>query len=50
MLERHQTEGRTADAIADDLTGAFEQYRRKVSHAETRSRREVFGGSASADR
>lgn len=26
MLERHQIEGRTADAIADDLTGAFDRY------------------------
>jgi putative YphP/YqiW family bacilliredoxin len=26
MLERHQIEGRTADAIADDLLRAFEQY------------------------
>src|SRR3954462_15378575 len=26
MLERHQIEGRTADAIAKDLLGAFEQY------------------------
>ena len=26
MLERHQIEGRTADQIAQDLTGAFEKY------------------------
>ena len=26
MLERHQIEGRTADQIAEDLTGAFEKY------------------------
>lgn len=26
MMERHQIEGRTADAIARDLAGAFEQY------------------------
>ncbi|HEX8906476.1 MAG TPA: BrxA/BrxB family bacilliredoxin [Longimicrobiaceae bacterium] len=26
MMERHQIEGRTADAIARDLVGAFEQY------------------------
>lgn len=26
MLERHQIEGRTADAIAEDLRGAFERY------------------------
>lgn len=26
MLERHQIEGRSADAIAADLIGAFEQY------------------------
>jgi putative YphP/YqiW family bacilliredoxin len=26
MLERHQIEGRTADAIARDLIGAFEQH------------------------
>jgi putative YphP/YqiW family bacilliredoxin len=26
MLERHQIEGRTADAIADDLVSAFEKY------------------------
>ena len=26
MLERHQIEGRSADAIAHDLAGAFEQY------------------------
>ncbi len=26
MLERHQIEGRSADAIAQDLTGAFERY------------------------
>jgi putative YphP/YqiW family bacilliredoxin len=26
MLERHQIEGRTADEIAEDLTGAFEKY------------------------
>ena len=26
MLERHQIEGRSADAIAYDLAGAFEQY------------------------
>lgn len=26
MLERHQIEGRTADQIAKDLVGAFEQY------------------------
>ncbi|HEX2203535.1 MAG TPA: BrxA/BrxB family bacilliredoxin [Longimicrobium sp.] len=26
MLERHQIEGRTADAIAEDLKGAFERY------------------------
>lgn len=26
MLERHQIEGRTADAIAADLVSAFEQY------------------------
>jgi putative YphP/YqiW family bacilliredoxin len=26
MLERHQIEGRSADAIAADLTGAFEKY------------------------
>src|SRR6476660_3678625 len=26
MLERHQIEGRTADDIAQDLTGAFDKY------------------------
>ena len=26
MLERHQIEGREADAIADDLTAAFDRY------------------------
>ena len=26
MLERHQIEGRTADQIANDLVGAFDQY------------------------
>lgn len=26
MMERHQIEGRSADAIARDLAGAFEQY------------------------
>ena len=26
MLERHQIEGRTADAIAKDLVGAFDKY------------------------
>lgn len=26
MLERHQIEGRSADEIAQDLTGAFEKY------------------------
>ena len=26
MLERHQIEGRSSDAIAEDLTQAFEQY------------------------
>lgn len=26
MLERHQIEGRSAEAIASDLTGAFEQH------------------------
>lgn len=26
MLERHQIEGRTADQIAQDLVGAFDQY------------------------
>ena len=26
MLERHQIEGRTADAIAQDLVGAFDKY------------------------
>jgi len=26
MLERHQIEGRSADAIAEDLTAAFERY------------------------
>src|SRR5678816_1876006 len=26
MLERHQIEGRTADQIAQDLTGAFDRY------------------------
>ena len=26
MLERHQIEGRSADSIARDLTGAFERY------------------------
>ncbi|MBW3572986.1 MAG: BrxA/BrxB family bacilliredoxin, partial [Gemmatimonadetes bacterium] len=26
MLERHQIEGRSADAIADDLKNAFDQY------------------------
>lgn len=26
MIERHQIEGRTAQLIADNLTGAFEQY------------------------
>lgn len=26
MLERHQIEGRSADAIADDLKGAFDRY------------------------
>ena len=26
MLERHQIEGRTADQIADDLVGAFDQH------------------------
>lgn len=26
MLERHQIEGRSADAIAQDLTAAFDQY------------------------
>ena len=26
MLERHQIEGRSADAIADDMKGAFDRY------------------------
>jgi putative YphP/YqiW family bacilliredoxin len=26
MLERHQIEGRSAEAIAEDLTGAFQRY------------------------
>lgn len=26
MLERHQIEGRSADAIADDLSGAFDRF------------------------
>lgn len=33
MLERHQIEGRTADDIARDLTGAFDKYCEKTAAA-----------------
>jgi putative YphP/YqiW family bacilliredoxin len=37
MLERHQIEGRTADAIADDLVEAFGRYCAATPTAEARA-------------